>query len=150
MRFFLIYKFVSPFSQLFLSKGGSQSRREIHLMHFTTGKCHKSATVPVVPLKFRGTYNDDFGTRIEIMGRYLVVLLAHSVRPRSWHHRHGYQTLYLVDWVKGRVICVCVLPPTAFAPLYELLTSLVATTLPRKYIFSSPGVHLGAHLCSSS
>lgn len=119
-------------------------------MHFTTGKCHKSATIPVVPLTFRGTYNDDFGTRIEIMGRYLVVLLAHSVRPRSWHRQHGYQTLYLVDWVKGRVICVSVLPPTAFARLYELLTSPVATTLPRKYIFSSPGVHLGAHLCSSS
>ena len=118
-------------------------------MHFTTGKCHKLATIPVVPLTFRGTYDDDFGTRIEIMGHYLVVLLAHSVSPRSWHRRHGYQTLYLVDWFKGRVICVRV-PPTAFTPLYEPLTSPVATALPRKYIFSSPGVHLGAHLCFGS
>jgi hypothetical protein len=61
---------------------------------------HKSATVPVIRLNFEGEYDSSFGTHIEIMGSYLVVLLAH----RS--HFRGYQTLYLVDWVRGHLIHV--------------------------------------------
>jgi hypothetical protein len=83
-----------------------ESSREIHLMHFTTGTRHKSATIPVIQLEFEGEYNECFSTRIEIMGDYLVVLLAHRTLLG------GYETLYLVDWVKGNVKYVRAHPPT--------------------------------------
>jgi hypothetical protein len=86
-------------------------RLEIHPIHFTTGKCHKSANIPAVQLEFKGKYDRPFGTHIEIMGNYLVILLAHGTYWRK------YQTLYLVDWVKGRVIYVSAPPPTAFVCL---------------------------------
>jgi hypothetical protein len=82
-------------------------RLEIHLIHFTTGKCHKSASIPAFQLEFKGKYDSPFGTRIEIMGNYLVILLAHGTYWRK------YQTLYLVDWIKGRVIYVSA-PQTTF------------------------------------
>jgi hypothetical protein len=77
-----------------------KSHLEIRLLDFFTGMHHKSATVPVIRLNFEGEYDSSFGTHIEIMGSYLVVLLAH----RS--HFRGYQTLYLVDWVRGHLIHV--------------------------------------------
>jgi hypothetical protein len=77
-----------------------KSHLEIRLMDFFTGICHKSATVPVIRLNFEGEYDIFFGTHIEIMGSYLVVLLAHGF------HCRGYQTLYLVDWVRGHLIHV--------------------------------------------
>jgi hypothetical protein len=81
-------------------------RLEIHLIHFTTGKRYKSANIPAVQLEFKGKYDRPFGTHIEIMGNYLVILLAHGT---YWHK---YQTLYLVDWIKGHIIYVSAPPST--------------------------------------
>jgi hypothetical protein len=126
-----------PILTCVFSPGEPESSREIHLMRFTTGTRHKSANIPVVQLEFEGEYNESFKTRIEIMGVYLVVLLAHGTRLV------GYQTLYLVDWVKGHVVYVRAPPPTTFAPLCEILTSPVATMLQRKYILPSPDIDIG-------
>ncbi|KAH9986345.1 hypothetical protein BJV74DRAFT_845025, partial [Russula compacta] len=85
---------------LLLSRKTFPERLEIRPMHFTKGTRHESATIPVIGLEFEGKYDKFFETQIEIMGDYLVVLLAHGFLF------HGYQTLYLVDWVGGNVICV--------------------------------------------
>ena len=119
--------------------GGLKGRIEIHFIHFTTGKCHKFANIPAVQLDFKGKYDRTFGTHIEIMGNYLVILLAHGT---YWHK---YQTLYIVDWIKGYVIYVSA-PPSTSLCLLEFLTSPIATTLPRKYIFPSLNVDIKGHL----
>jgi hypothetical protein len=134
------------------SPGILECRREIHLMHFTTGAPHESASAPVVQLEFRGTYNKEFGTHIEIMGDYLVVLLAHSApsleknlvrrmisigRPEKEVPRRpgrGYQSLYLVDWVKGHVKYVRA-PPTECIPLQVSNVSCSNNTLAQIPIF---------------
>jgi hypothetical protein len=115
-------------------------RLEIHLIHFTTGKRHKSANIPAIQLEFKGKYDTPFGTHIEIMGNYIVILLAHGTSRRK------YQTLYLVDWIKGHVIYVSAPPSTTFVCLLEFLTSPIATTLRRKYIFPSLDIHIRGHL----
>lgn len=115
-------------------------RLDIHIIHFTTGKRHKSANIPEVQLEFEGRYDRLFGTHIEIMGNYLVILLAHGT---SWRK---YQTLYLVDWIEGHVIHVSAPPSTTFVCLLEFLTSPIATTLLRKYIFPSLNIHIRGHL----
>jgi hypothetical protein len=99
-----------------------------------------SANIPTVQLKFEGSYDRRFGTHIEIMGNYIVILLAHGTSRRK------YQTLYLVDWIKGLVIYVSAPPLTTFVCLFEFLTSAIATTLQRKYIFPSLDVHIRGHL----
>lgn len=81
-----------------LSTGVPMGRLEIHIIHFTTGKRHKSANITDIQLEFEGKYDRHFGTHIEIMGNYVVILIAHGT---SWRK---YQTLYLVDWIKGHVI----------------------------------------------
>jgi hypothetical protein len=111
-------------------------------MQFKSKDPHESAKIPVIQLKFKGIYDSYFDAQIEIMGTYLVVLLAHRSRCKI----NSYQTLYLVDWVKGRVLCVRA-PPTTFALCeFLLITSPVATTLPRKYILPSSDIHIGGHL----
>jgi hypothetical protein len=114
-------------------------RLEIHLIHFTTGKRHESANIPAVLLEFQGKYDRPFGTHIEIMGSYVVILLAHGTLWRK------YQTLYLVDWIKGHVIYVSA-PPTTFVCLLKVLTSPIATTLQRKHIFPSLDINIRGHL----
>lgn len=69
----------------------------------------------MVQLEFKGTYDRLFGTHIEILGNYLVILLAHGT---SWRK---YQTLYLVDWFKGHVIYVSPPPSTTLVCLLRLL-----------------------------
>ena len=112
---------------------------KVHTIHFTTGKRHKSANTPEVQLEFEGKYDRPFGTHIEIMGNYLVILLAHGTFLRK------YQTLYLVDWLKGHVIHVSPPPSTMSVCLLEGLTSFIATTLLRKYIFSSLDIRIRGH-----
>lgn len=80
---------------------------EIHLAHFTTGTCHESAKVPVMQLDFEGKFDRSFESHMEIMGDYLVVLLAHGSLFR------GYQTLYLLDWTRGQLVCVSTRYPTS-------------------------------------
>jgi len=73
----------------------------------------------MILLDYEGSYEYSFGTYIEVMGRYLLVLIAHGSLFRR------YQTLYLVDWVQGRLVCVSKSPtslPTMTAPF---LTSLL-------------------------
>jgi hypothetical protein len=123
------------------STGVPVGHLEIHTIHFTTGKRHKSANTPEVQLEFEGKYDRPFGTHIEIMGNYLVILLAHGTFWRK------YQTLYLVDWIKGHVIHVSAPPSTMSVCLLEGLTSLIATTLLRKYIFSSLDIRIRGHFC---
>jgi hypothetical protein len=99
-----------------------------------------SANIPKVQLEFEGRYDRLFGTQIEIMGNYLVILLAHGT---SWRK---HQTLYLVDWIKGHVIHVSAPPSTTFVCLLEILMSPIATTLLRKYIFPGLNIHIRGHL----
>ena len=115
-------------------------RLEIHILHFTTGKRHESANISEVQLEFEGKCDRPFRTHIEIMGNYLVILLAHGT---SWRK---YQTLYLVDWIKGHVIHVSAPPSTTLVCLLEFITSPIATTLLRKYIFPSLDIHIRGHL----
>jgi hypothetical protein len=116
-------------------------RLEIHLICFTTGKRHESANIPAVLLEFQGKYDRSFGTHIEIMGNHVVVLLAHRTSLRK------YQTLYLVDWIKGHVIYVSAPPSTTFVLcLSKVLTSPIATTFQRGHIFPSLDIHIGGHL----
>jgi hypothetical protein len=82
------------------SREPRKKRLEIHLVHFTTGSCHELAAAPVIYLEFEGKYDRSFGTHIELMGGYLVVLIAHGSLFRN------YQSLYLVDWIQGHLICV--------------------------------------------
>jgi hypothetical protein len=91
----------TPSSCLF-SFGPPDRKRglEIYPMHFTTGTPHESTTVPMILLDYEGSYEYSFGTYIEVMGCYLLVLIAHGSLFRR------YQTLYLIDWVQGRIICV--------------------------------------------
>jgi hypothetical protein len=96
--------------------------------------------MPAVQLEFQGKYDKRFGTHIEIMGNYLVILLAHGTL------KHKYQTLYLVDWITGRVIYVSAPPPTMIVCLLEILTSLIATTFQRKHVFPSLDIHIRGHL----
>lgn len=98
-------------------------------MHFTKGTRHKSATIPAIQLEFEGKYDKSFGTHIEIMGDYLVVLLAHGFPF------HGYQTLYLVDWVHGNVICVSTVPLTRLAPLTHFSLALQHRRVSRNTFF---------------
>ena len=112
-------------------------RLEIHLINFATGK--RPANVPVVQLEFKGKYDRPFGTHIEIMGNYLVILLAHGTS------RSKYQALYLVDWIKGHVISVSAPPSIMFVCLLEVLTSPIATMLQRKYIFPSLDIYIREH-----
>lgn len=116
-------------------------RLEIHVLHFTTGKCHESANIPAVQLEFQGKYDEPFGTHIEIMGNYLVVLLAHGTLWRK------YQTLYFVDWINGHVLYVSAPSSTMIVSLLEILTSLIATTFQRKHVFPSLDIHIRGHLC---
>ena len=116
-------------------------RLEIHLNHFTTGKRHESANIPAVQLEFQGKYDRTFGVHIEIMGDYLVILLAHGT---SWRK---YQTLYLVDWIKGHIIYVSAPQSITFVCLLRVLMSPLATTLQRKHIFPSLDIHIRGHLC---
>ena len=109
-------------------------------MQFTSKDPHKSAKIPVIQLKFKGIYDSYFDAQIEIMGTYLVVLFAHKSRCKY----NSYQTLYLVDWVEGRVLCVRA-PLTSFS-LCQPLTSPVETTLQRKYILPSFDIHIGGYL----
>jgi len=122
------------------STGVPVGRLEIHIIHFTTGKRHKSANIPEVQLELAGKYNRPFGTHIEIMGNYLVILLAHGTSLRN------FQTLYLVDWIKGHVIHVSAPPSITFVCLLYVLTSRIATTLLRKYLFPSLDIHIRGHL----
>jgi len=115
-------------------------RLEIHIIHFTTGKRHKSANIAEVQLEFEGKYDRPFGTHMEIMGNYLIILLAHGTYWRE------YQTLYLVDWIKGHVIHVSAPPSTAFVCFLVFLTSPIATTLLHKYIFPTLDIHIRGHL----
>jgi hypothetical protein len=80
---------------------------EIHLMHFTTGTRHESAKAPVMRLEFEGKFDRSFDSHMEIMGDYLVVLLAHGSLFR------GYQTLYLLDWTRGQLVCVSTPSPAS-------------------------------------
>jgi len=50
-------------------------------------------------LNFEGKYDYYFGTHMEIMGDNIAVLITHGSLLRR------YQTLYLVNWVQGRVQC---------------------------------------------
>jgi hypothetical protein len=54
----------------------------------------------MILLDYEGNYEYHFGPYIEIMGCYLLVLIAHDAAFRR------YQTLYLLDWVQGRIVCV--------------------------------------------
>ena len=87
---------------------------EICLLQFSNGTNHKSANKAAVQLDPFGWYDKGFKTHIEIMGGYLVVLLA-QYRFAS-HDRvvptGRYQTRYFVNWVKGHVIQVRALPTT--------------------------------------
>jgi hypothetical protein len=74
----------------------------------------------VVQLDPFGWYDEEFKTHIVIMGCYLVVLLAHhTVSEYSNTPLTGkYQTVYLVDWVRGHVIHVRT-PSTTFESFFE-------------------------------
>lgn len=124
------------------STGALVGRLEIHLNHFTTGKRHESANLSAVQLDFPGKYDRPFGTHIEIMGNYLIILLAHGTFWRK------YQTLYLVDWIEGHVIYVSAPPSTTFVCVLKFLASPIATTLQRKQIFSSFDIHIRRYLRS--
>ncbi|KAN0137276.1 hypothetical protein V8E53_004721 [Lactarius tabidus] len=82
-----------------LSRPARKQRLEIRLLHFLTGTHHDSATLPGIQLDFEGKYDPYFGTHMEIMGDNIAVLLTHGSLLRR------YQTLYLVNWVQGRVLC---------------------------------------------
>jgi len=95
---------------------GRKKGLEVHPRHFTMGTSHESATVLVILLDYEGNYKYSFGTYIEVMGSYLLV--AH----RSLFH--CYQTLYLVDWVQGCLVCISKPPtslPTMMAPFLTRL-----------------------------
>jgi len=80
------------------------------------GTSHELATVLVILLDYEGNYKYSFGTYIEVMGRYLLV--AHGSLFRC------YQTLYLVNWVQGCLVCVSKPPtslPTMMAPFLTRL-----------------------------
>ncbi|KAI0306810.1 hypothetical protein B0F90DRAFT_1682491 [Multifurca ochricompacta] len=87
-------------SFLTLPHEARKGRMEIRLMHFTTGVDHQSTSAPAIQLEFEGKYDMSFRTQMEVLGDNLVVLIAHE---SSFLRR--YQTLYLVDWVRGRVLC---------------------------------------------
>ncbi|KAH9173275.1 hypothetical protein EDB89DRAFT_1958840 [Lactarius sanguifluus] len=82
-----------------LSRPSRKKRLEIRLLHFPTGTHHHSASLPGIQLDFEGKYDTTFGTHMEIMGDNIAVLLTHGSLLRR------YQTLYLVNWVQGRVQC---------------------------------------------
>ncbi|KAH8982726.1 hypothetical protein EDB86DRAFT_323397 [Lactarius hatsudake] len=82
-----------------LSRPSRKKRLEIRLLHFPTGAHHHSASLPSIQLDFEGKYDTTFGTHMEIMGDNIAVLLTHGSLLRR------YQTLYLVNWVQGRVQC---------------------------------------------
>jgi len=82
-----------------LSRHGRKQRLEIRLLHFLTGTQHNSALLPGIQLDFEGKHDSYFGTHMEIMGDNIAVLLTHGSLLRR------YQTLYLVNWVQGRVQC---------------------------------------------
>ena len=97
---------------------GRKRGLEVHFRHFTTGTSHESATVPMILLDYEGNYEFSFGTYIEVMGCYLLVLVAHGSLFRR------YQTLFLVDWVQGHLVCVSTPPtslPTIIAPFFTSL-----------------------------
>jgi hypothetical protein len=93
--------------------GYQKGNIEIRLVQFTNGTNHKSANKAVIQLDPLGYYDTEFKTHIAIMGSYLVVLLAHYTVPNDIDHTGKYQTIYVVDWVKGCVIHVRT-PPTTF------------------------------------
>ncbi len=92
-----------------------KQRLEIRLLHFLTGTHHDSAALPIIQLNFEGKYDSAFGTHMEIMGDNIVVLLTHGAFMR----RH--QTLYVVNWVNGRVQYVS-RALTRSTPPFTLLT----------------------------
>jgi hypothetical protein len=104
IRILLILTFV-------FSPNTRRRQLEIHLLQFTTGTCHESAKVPVMQLEFEGKFDRSFEAHLEVMGDYLVVLLAHGSLFR------GYQTLYLLDWTRGQLICVSTFFPTSLSRL---------------------------------
>jgi hypothetical protein len=95
---------------------------EIRLVHFTTGKQHKSADKAVVQLDSLEWYDTEFKAHIAIMGGYLVVLVAYisSKGKRNRKRIRRYQIIYLVDWKKGDIIHVRT-PSTTFESLIEFL-----------------------------
>ena len=93
--------------------GYQKGNIEIRLVQFTNGTNHKSANKAVVQLDPLGYYDTEFKTHIAIMGGYLVVLLAHYTVPNDIDRTGKYQTIYFVDWVKGRVIHVRSPPTTS-------------------------------------
>jgi hypothetical protein len=120
-----------------------------------------------VQLDFFGRHDGSFKTHIEIMGCYLVVLLAHRaasensaetmvVVPRPYHTRGRQcglpgprsdeesecQTIYLVHWGTGDVVFVRSPLLTAFSLLFEFLTSVVAKARSQRYIFPNLSVHI--------
>lgn len=82
-----------------LSRSNRKQRLEIRLSQFLTGTHHHSASLPGIQLDFEGKYDSSFGTHMEIMGDNIAVLLTHGSLLRR------YQTLYVVNWVQGRVQC---------------------------------------------
>jgi hypothetical protein len=80
-----------------LSRSTRKRRLEIRLLHFLTGTHHHSASLPGIQLNFEGKYDKYFGTHMEIMGDNIAVLITHGSLLRR------YQTLYLLNWVQGRV-----------------------------------------------
>lgn len=109
VRFFLEWIRILPVLTCSSSLNTRKKHLEIHLMHFTTGTCHESAKVPMMQLEFEGKMDRSFGSHTEIMGDYLVVLLSHGSLFRGY-----YQTLYLLDWTRGQIICVS--PPSPRMP----------------------------------
>jgi len=103
-----------------LSRERRRKRLEIRLLRFTTGTIHDSAVIPVIQLEFKGKYDRSFGTHIEIMGGHLVVLFAHGSLLRS------YQSLYVVDWIQGRILYRQRVSANTFFPV---LTSISKDTL---------------------
>ncbi len=143
--------------------GNANDSIQIRLMQFTGPRFANKA---VVQLNYFGIRDHLFKTHIEIMGCYLVVLLAHNaacgenrtetiVIPRDGPRKRAprpalpredkelkCQTIYLVDCGSGRVIFVRSPFLTAFAPLFDLLTSIIAKARFQRYIFPSLSVHI--------
>jgi hypothetical protein len=101
----------------------------------------------MMQLGFEGKLDRPFGSHVEVMGNYLVVLLAHESLFRD------YQTLCLLDWTRGVVLCVSIPSPTSFTGfcrmalvLTSFFTSFLAPSRWCGYIFSGPNFYIRGYL----